>query len=108
MSVIKTGKQQIMSFGNYLENSNSRINKIYLPTQANQHPSRSIHLGRHTNDYSDKIARKMNMIAERGKIAGWTPAQYREQTKSMLAELRQELKGGNIALNKHHRPWAKR
>ncbi|USQ15247.1 AHH domain-containing protein (plasmid) [Legionella lytica] len=50
-----------MSFGNYLENYNSRINKIYLPTQANQHPSRSIHIARHTNDYSEKIARQMDI-----------------------------------------------
>ncbi len=89
-------------------NANSRANKIYLPKTAEQHPTRSVHSGRHTNSYSSNIAKRMDDITERGKNSGWTQAQYREQTRQVLSEVRQDLRSGNIALNKNHRPWAKK
>ena len=86
---------------------NSRTNKIYLPTKAEQHPTRSIHNGRHTNSYSETIAKQMNSIVRQGKAANWTPDQYRAATRQAFAEIRQGLRSGTIGLNKVHRPHAK-
>ena len=88
-------------------NVNSRVNKIHLPRTAEQHPTRSVHSGRHTNAYSANMAENMNRVVNRGKNAGWTPSQYREATRKLFSEMKQELRAGNIALNKNHRPWAK-
>ena len=88
-------------------NVNSRVNKIHLPRAAEQHPTRSVHSGRHTNAYSANMAEKMKQVVDQGKDAGWKPSQYREATRSLLSEMKQELRAGNIALNKNHRPWAK-
>ncbi len=89
-------------------NANSRANKIYLPKAADQHPTRSMHSGRHTNAYSQTIRDQMNIIVQQGKAGGWSQAQYREATRNAFSEIRQELRSGNIALNKNHRPWAKK
>ena len=83
-------------------------NKIYLPKTADQHPTRSVHSGRHTNSYSENVERRMNAIVQQGKAGGWAPAQYREATRTALSQLRQDLRAGEIALNKNHRPWAKK
>lgn len=85
----------------------SRANKMYLPSAAHLHETRSIHWKKHRNVYSENIAKRMDDIVVRGKQEGWSPAQYRAATGQLLTNLRQELKAGNIALNKHHRPWAK-
>jgi hypothetical protein len=87
-------------------NVHSRVNKIYLPENASLHESRSIHYKRHTSTYSEKVSWRMDGLVEQGKAAGWTQQQYRDKTRKLLSELRQELRAGNIGLNKHHRPWA--
>lgn len=88
-------------------NIDSRVNKIHLPKTAEQHQTRSVHSGRHTNAYSVDVAKKMQQVADQGKDAGWTPSQYRQATRNLLSEIRQELRAGSIALNKNYRPWAK-
>ena len=88
-------------------NLNSRLNRIFLPTAESQHPSRSIHVGRHTQAAMDAVAERMRDTANRGKAENWNQAQYRAALRTLLSELRQELRAGNIALNKKHRPWAK-
>jgi hypothetical protein len=88
-------------------NVNSRVNKIHLPKTAEQHPTRTLHSGRHTNAYSENVAKEMQKVVLQGKDKGWTPSQYREATRTLLSNMKQELRAGNIALNKNHRPWAK-
>jgi hypothetical protein len=81
-----------------------RANKIYLPDHASVHESRSIHWKRHTDSYSAKVAERMNVVVNRGQAAGWSQQQYREGFQEVLSDLRQDLRAGNIGLNKHHRP----
>ncbi|MCC5792427.1 MAG: AHH domain-containing protein [Legionellaceae bacterium] len=86
-------------------NIDSRPNRIYLPTQPSQHPTRSIHRGRHRQAPMNAVARKMDDIHKRGRAENWNESQYRAELRKMLSENRQELRSGNIALNKNHRPW---
>jgi hypothetical protein len=51
-------------------------------------------------------AARMTGLVEQGQAAGWSQQQYWAETRAMLSELRQELRDGNIGLNKNHRPWA--
>jgi hypothetical protein len=55
-----------------------------------------------------QIARKMDVIADYGKSAGWNQSQYNAALRGMLAKERQDLRAGNVPLNKHARPWADR
>ena len=88
-------------------NIHSRVNRIFLPTQISQHPTRSIHSGRHTQESRQAVDRKMTDIYATGQAQGWGPAQYRAALRVMTSEFRQELRAGNIALNSQQRPWAK-
>ena len=87
-------------------NVESRANKIFLPTQASQHPSRSIHIGRHTSAAMSDVRKAMDRVVIQGESQGWGQSQYRAELRSTLSDLRQELRAGNIALNSIHRPWA--
>lgn len=87
-------------------NLNSRANKIYLPSNPTLHNERSIHQGKHTDSYSRKIAQRFDTIVEQGKTQGWNTEQYRAATRAELSKIRQELKSGNVGLNKNHRSWA--
>jgi len=88
-------------------NIHSRANRIYLPTNESQHPTRSIHSGRHTNEARITVENEMTKIYKRGQAQGWGSSQYREAVRVMTSEFRQELRAGNIALNSKHRPWTK-
>lgn len=88
-------------------NVNSAFNTIYLPKDPSRHETRSIHNGGHTKAYSLGIYHNMNRLITRGEAAGWSQQQYRAATRAMLSELRQELRQGNIALNKRHVPPGK-
>lgn len=87
-------------------NLDSRPNRIYLPTHESQHPSRSIHSGRHTQDAMDRVSRKMDDVVARGKSENWSQSQYRSGLRDMLASERQDLRAGNVALNSKYRPWS--
>ena len=50
----------------------------------------------------------MTGILKNGQAANWTQAQYNDKLRGLMADYRQELKQGNIALNSHHREWATR
>ena len=85
---------------------NSQRNKIYLPSSVDAPGTRSIHLGRHTNAHSRRLAQKMTVIADEGLMNNWTQKQFDQAFRKLLSEERQLLKAGDVALNKNHRPWA--
>ena len=88
---------------------NARANKIYLPTNPALHDTRSIHKGRHTNSYSEKIAERLNGVVDQGKAQGWNQAQYRSAVRDELSKsTRQELRAGTVGLNKNLRSQAKK
>lgn len=84
----------------------SRANKIFLPTTESLHPTRSIHLGRHTTVAIQEVQMKMDDILNFGKSLGWSRNEYQCTLRSMLSNSRQELRAGKIALNINMRPWA--
>ena len=87
-------------------NINSRANKIYLPTDPSVHATRSIHKGRHTDSYSQKVADRLTQVVDNGKAQGWTKEQYRAETRKVLSAIRQDLRAGDIGLNNNLRPGA--
>ncbi|CAM4483547.1 MAG: hypothetical protein LEGION0403_FIIPPAGN_02869 [Legionella sp.] len=84
----------------------SRANLIYLPKEASGHPTRSIHSGRHTPSYNEKVAERLDEVVEKGKARGWTAEQYRAETRKVLSAVRQELRAGTVGLNEKMRPNA--
>jgi|GEM_PF-3692808 len=89
-------------------NLESRANKIFLPTDEYLHPTRTIHLGRHTTVAIRQVQLEMNQVVKIGQAQGWSQTEYQEALRSMLQDFRQQLKAGDIALNKNMRPWANR
>ncbi len=87
-------------------NLESSTNKIYLPTQPEMHSTRSIHLGRHSVSVMAGMQQSMTNILDFGKINGWSQAQYNAALRGLLKEERQRLRAGEVALNRHARPWA--
>lgn len=80
---------------------------MFLPTEESLHPTRSVHQGRHFSEYSKTIADEMDDIVEQGKEEGWTQEQYKTKLEGLLSGLRQQLRDGDIALNRRQRPWSK-
>jgi hypothetical protein len=85
---------------------NSRTNRIFLPTDGSLHPTRSIHMGRHTTGVSRNLARKMDAVVEVGRAQGWSQQQYGNALRVIIMKEQQALKSGVRALNKNARPWA--
>jgi hypothetical protein len=78
-------------------------NRILLPdgeAAAVSTTYRSVHQGRHVDTYSESLAVRMGEIHTQGMIEGWTQAQYRAKLESLISETRQQLKSGEIQLNK--------
>lgn len=69
---------------------------------------RAFHSGRHDGQVVRGINDKMSRIYESGKNNNWTQAQYNQELRKTIGEYRQQLKQGNISLNKHHRSWIER
>ncbi|MFN7710605.1 MAG: AHH domain-containing protein [Holosporales bacterium] len=87
----------------------ARMNKMLLPTKRGAEVSttkRSIHEGRHLDQHSRDLGKKMSDVIEQAKGQNWTQKQYRDELARIISEERQLLKSGERALNKHHRPWA--
>jgi len=84
----------------------SRDNKIFLPTEPEHHPTRSIHKGRHWDSVSEELVRKMQKALDQGKANNWNQEQYKEALTEVLKEERANLKSGERALNKNMREWA--
>lgn len=84
----------------------SRANKIFLPTDAALHPTRSIHLGRHSTSVSRNLARQMDEVVDFGRQNGWTQQQYDQALRAIIEQERQLLRSGERALNRNARPWA--
>lgn len=79
---------------------------MFLPTKAELHPTRSIHLGRHKGKISEDLAEEMEDIAKRGLLQEWPTQQYRDELDTIIARERQKLRSGKRGLNKNKRPWA--
>ncbi len=99
-----TDNHELLALAHF--NLESRVNKIFLPVDKALHPTRSIHLGRHTIAAISNVQRKMDEIIETGKSLGWSKVEYQTELRSMVGDLRIELKLGNIALNKNMRLWS--
>lgn len=67
-----------------------------------------IFIGRHTTAYMQEVKGSMDAIVQIGKSQGWTRIEYQIELRNMLCGYRQELRAGNIGLNKLKRPWANR
>jgi hypothetical protein len=52
------------------------------------------------------MADRLDAVVKQGKAQNWTTEQYRAKTREVLSEVRQELRSGNLGLNKNHRPNA--
>ena len=68
--------------------------------------TRSIHSRRHLNSVSENLAEQMDAVVKYGKEIGWTPEQYDQALRSIIAQERELLKTGQRALNKNARPGA--
>jgi hypothetical protein len=53
------------------------------------------------------VAQHMDRIVATGKAQNWSQAQYQAGLRGILAEQRQNLRAGNVALNTKARPWAR-
>jgi len=82
----------------------SRLNKMWLPTDAARHPSRSIHNGKHLRRVSDALGLQMTRILETGQKRGWAKEDYARALRSIIAEERKALRTGKRHLNKNARP----
>lgn len=109
-------------------NIHSRANLLFLPIPHADNVSRSsaasmsaaqraelpprerraYHRGPHDKPIVDAIRDQMDIIQRRGKSKGWTQEQYNDELRQMISQHRQQLKQGNIALNRNHREWATR
>ncbi|WP_131777830.1 AHH domain-containing protein [Legionella fairfieldensis] len=95
---------QLAGFNNK-KDMNSQTNRIYLPDGRNsQHPNRSIHSGRHTQLAMNDVAHKMDFVARQGRAQNWTQGQYRAALRTVLSEMRQDLRGGKTNLYAKSQP----
>jgi len=81
----------------------SQRNKIYLPSDASLHTTRSIHKGRHLNSVSQNLADQMDAVVMQGNMEGWTTQQFNDALSQILKDERAELRSGKRILNKNHR-----
>lgn len=81
----------------------SQRNKIYLPSDASLHPTRSIHKGRHLNSVSQNLADQMDAVVMQGNMEGWTAQQFDDALSQIVKGERAELRSGQRILNKNHR-----
>ncbi len=84
-------------------NPQSKVNKIFLPTEPEHHQTRSIHKGRHWDSISENLGGTMTRELNKGKIEKWSTDQYKEALHQILAEERQMLRSGERNLNKNNR-----
>jgi hypothetical protein len=82
-------------------------NQILLPASKEAGKmstvTRTIHKGRHVNQYSKGLAEKMQIIYEQGQKTGWSQQQYRNGLEKIVAAERNNLKSGTTNLNKNTR-----
>jgi hypothetical protein len=75
-------------------------NKIALPSEADIHPNRTVHRGRHRDVYTQRIARMLDRIAEQVQSGRLTPEQGRAVIEKEIAKERRSLRDGTTSLNK--------
>ena len=92
---------------NNKRNMNSRVNRIFLPVNREQHPGRSLHIGRHTQDAMNSMANKMTRVVQVGQAQNWSQSQYRSALRIMVSECRQDLKAGKTNLYAKNAPSSK-
>ncbi len=61
--------------------------------------TRSVHQGRHVEEYSKGLSEKMTDIHIQGVSEGWTQPQFKVKLESLVQETRQQLKNGEVHLN---------
>ena len=83
----------------------SSVNKLYLPINGNG--TRSIHLGRHWQSVSDRLAQQMDAVVAAGRAAGWSQSQYLAALRAIIVQERQLLRSGQRALNSISRAGAR-
>jgi hypothetical protein len=82
--------------------SDSWVNKIFLPARDGIHPTRSIHNGRHVEAVSKRMADEMNKAVARGARESWSQVRYERELRSLIATERKNLVNGETALNTRH------
>ncbi len=87
-------------------NPQSRANKIFLPTEPEHHPTRSIHKGKHWDSVSEELADNMDKILKLGESKSWTQQEYKNALEKILQKERADLRSGERVLNKNMREWA--
>jgi uncharacterized protein RhaS with RHS repeats len=81
-------------------NIHSTKNIIYLPTHAENHPTRTIHRGSHPG-YTTEVRNGLNEIELVGRQQGWNQTQYQSAVNDLISDNRQGLRTGEIRLNKN-------
>ncbi|WP_446731157.1 AHH domain-containing protein [Pseudomonas sp. CFBP 13711] len=81
-------------------NIHASNNIIYLPTHAENHPVRTVHLGPHPG-YTAEVRGNLNEIERVGREQGWSKQQYKAAPDDMIVEDRQGLRKGETKLNKN-------
>ncbi|QKZ02409.1 RHS domain-containing protein [Pseudomonas eucalypticola] len=74
-------------------------NVIYLPTQPENHPTRTIHRGSHPQ-YTASVEAKLDAIHEHGHSNGWSKAEYDRAVRATIVNERKGLRTGQTMLNK--------
>ena len=82
---------------------NDPENKMFLPTEEGNHPTRSIHRGRHWKKVSDDQVKKLDGIVDQGEKEGWTQQQFKDKLLDFIREERQRLRSGDADLNSINR-----
>jgi RHS repeat-associated protein len=99
-----TKNHELLSLAGF--NLQSRGNKIFLPTDPSFHPTRSIHIGRHNNSVSARLAEQMDAVVMYGRQNGWGQAEFNQALHGIIAQERSLLRSGARALNINRRPGA--
>ncbi len=85
---------------------NDPMNKMMLPTVKGAERSttfRSIHQGRHVEDYSRDLGKKMTDAHDLGVIQRWDKTRFRQELEKLISTTKKELKQGEIKLNRRTR-----
>ncbi|PWU06494.1 MAG: hypothetical protein C5B43_01735 [Verrucomicrobia bacterium] len=93
----KTKSHDLLKLANF--DLQSTHNLMYLPSKAGLHPTRSLHRGKHFDDVSRRMEKRMDDIVKKGNAGDWTTNQYNEALMDILKDMRSQLKQSKIKLN---------
>ncbi len=75
-------------------------NLIDLPTEARYHPTRTVHRGPHTKDYTNQFRDFLDDIDDAVKSGQITPDEARDAIEGYVAAQRSKLRAGETSLNR--------